>query len=255
MAHDNRSLSGRRSCLAGAHMCDRHLSSLPMSDSSCRLWRGPFEWRPTRRNTVSPFRRAILRMPSWPPQQRRRTSPDTRRYSAAYDWSGLQGARPGCRSAAGKQRGATMRVLKLVSPCHRSWEELQGSGPIRYCEACATSVHDLDALSPEELADLSRSRPGGFCGRSTRRAASGVAAVLLLGVATACTSQGERRAEPLGRIATAPQPTTQPSPAPSPAALPSAQPRMTRELCESLSALGGYMSVDCSDLPSGSERR
>ena len=44
-----------------------------------------------------------------------------------------------------------MKALKLVNPCQRSWEELQGSGSVRYCEACATSVHDLDVLSPRGI--------------------------------------------------------------------------------------------------------
>lgn len=144
-----------------------------------------------------------------------------------------------------------MRALKLVNPCPRSWEELQGTGSIRHCEACAASVTDLDALSPEGLEALSRSQPGGFCGRSTRFAASGAAAILLLAT-TGCT--GDSQPELPRAAVGAERPALQGPSVPTPSPVPSEPPRMTRELCERLSALGGYISVDCDDLPSVSER-
>jgi hypothetical protein len=148
-----------------------------------------------------------------------------------------------------------MKVLKLVNPCQRSWEELQGSDSVRYCEACATSVHDLDVLSPEELAALSQSRPGGFCGRSSRPAATGLAAILLIGAASACTSEKQRQPEQSATVAQAPRRVPKGPSASPPGVPPSGQPRMSREVCERLSALGGYMSVDCDDLPSEGEHR
>jgi len=37
--------------------------------------------------------------------------------------------------------------VEIVSPCHESWEAMQGEGARRYCGVCQKDVHDLSAMA------------------------------------------------------------------------------------------------------------
>jgi len=52
--------------------------------------------------------------------------------------------------------------LRVTRPCSRRWDDLVGDEVRRYCGDCRKFVHNLDALSPAEIAALRRA--GGFCG-------------------------------------------------------------------------------------------
>jgi hypothetical protein len=55
------------------------------------------------------------------------------------------------------------KSLQGSGPCPRRWEELAGDGRSRFCASCSKVVHDLDALSPSEIEELTRANPDGFC--------------------------------------------------------------------------------------------
>jgi len=54
------------------------------------------------------------------------------------------------------------RELRVTRPWRRRWDDLVGDEVRRYCGDCKKFVHNLDALSPAEVAALRRA--GGFCG-------------------------------------------------------------------------------------------
>jgi hypothetical protein len=54
--------------------------------------------------------------------------------------------------------------IKLGSPCDESWETMPRTGTARQCVRCRHKVHDLAALTPEEILALD-SESGTLCGR------------------------------------------------------------------------------------------
>ncbi len=50
--------------------------------------------------------------------------------------------------------------VEIVSPCHESWEAMQGEGARRYCGVCQKDVHDLSAMAQAEAQALLREQAG-----------------------------------------------------------------------------------------------
>jgi hypothetical protein len=44
--------------------------------------------------------------------------------------------------------------LEIASPCHESWEAMQGAGARRFCGVCQKDVHDLSAMAQAEAQAL-----------------------------------------------------------------------------------------------------
>ena len=44
--------------------------------------------------------------------------------------------------------------VKIESPCHESWDAMDGAGARRFCGVCAKHVHDLSAMAQDEAQAL-----------------------------------------------------------------------------------------------------
>jgi hypothetical protein len=66
-------------------------------------------------------------------------------------------------------RGRDLPVIRVARPCREPWAEMAGDDRIRHCERCDKDVHDLGAMTTDEiLALFDRGTP--WCGRLFRRA-------------------------------------------------------------------------------------
>ena len=61
-------------------------------------------------------------------------------------------------------------MIRVSSPCPKSWLELPGNDRVRYCAECKLNVYNLADLSREEIEKLVRRTQGRLCGRLYRRA-------------------------------------------------------------------------------------
>jgi len=59
--------------------------------------------------------------------------------------------------------------IQVASPCHVSWDEMQGDDRVRFCGQCKLHVYDLSELSRSEAEALIQSREGRTCVRFFRR--------------------------------------------------------------------------------------
>lgn len=59
--------------------------------------------------------------------------------------------------------------VKIASPCSASWEEMDGTERVRYCEDCELHVYNLSAMSREEAEILINQNEGRICKRLYRR--------------------------------------------------------------------------------------
>jgi len=50
--------------------------------------------------------------------------------------------------------------LEIASPCHESWEAMEGAGASKFCGVCQKDVHDLSAMAQAEAQALLRERSG-----------------------------------------------------------------------------------------------
>lgn len=60
--------------------------------------------------------------------------------------------------------------LKIASPCHESWANMQGDERRRFCESCELHVYDLSGMTRNEAEELVRKTEGRLCLRLHRRA-------------------------------------------------------------------------------------
>ena len=59
-------------------------------------------------------------------------------------------------------------TIEIASPCHESWEAMQGEGGRRFCGVCQKNVHDLSAMAQAEAQALLREQSGAsLCVRYT----------------------------------------------------------------------------------------
>ena len=60
--------------------------------------------------------------------------------------------------------------LRVISPCHSSWEEMQGDQQQRHCGACDKYVYDFSQMTARQIEALIAEKKGSLCGRFTRDA-------------------------------------------------------------------------------------
>ncbi len=56
-------------------------------------------------------------------------------------------------------------ILRVSSPCPKSWLHLRGSDRVRYCDECRLNVYNVADLSGAEIRELLRRSSERFCGR------------------------------------------------------------------------------------------
>lgn len=56
-------------------------------------------------------------------------------------------------------------ILRVSSPCPKSWMQLRGNDRVRYCNECRLHVYNVADMSGAEIRDLVRRSSGRFCGR------------------------------------------------------------------------------------------
>ena len=59
--------------------------------------------------------------------------------------------------------------LKVASPCHESWERMQGDDRVRHCAECDLNVYNISAMTQAEAMELVSTHEGRLCGRLYRR--------------------------------------------------------------------------------------
>lgn len=59
--------------------------------------------------------------------------------------------------------------MEIASPCEARWEDMVGDERSRRCAQCELNVHNLEAMTPEEIRDLILNADGRVCGRVRRR--------------------------------------------------------------------------------------
>lgn len=60
-----------------------------------------------------------------------------------------------------------VQQIRIASPCHVSWNQMEGDDKRRFCFQCRKHVHDLSKHSTEEIELLLKEAP--VCGRVWRR--------------------------------------------------------------------------------------
>lgn len=92
--------------------------------------------------------------------------------------------------------------LRLSQPCAKNWDDLQGTGPSRYCDHCQLHVHNLSAMTEEQAEAFLRSDGGRKCVYFLRRTDGSVltagparlaAGLLLAGAAMTAACKEEPR--------------------------------------------------------------
>jgi hypothetical protein len=58
-----------------------------------------------------------------------------------------------------------LQDVRIASPCTASWEAMQGSEQVRFCDQCQLHVHNLSAMSPLQAASLVQEAEGRLCVR------------------------------------------------------------------------------------------
>ena len=59
--------------------------------------------------------------------------------------------------------------LTIASPCHASWNGMQGDDRARFCGLCEKHVYNIAAMTSTEVESLIRRTEGHFCARLYRR--------------------------------------------------------------------------------------
>lgn len=60
--------------------------------------------------------------------------------------------------------------IRVASPCHARWEDMDGDERARFCRQCSKHVFNLSAMTHRQIAALVREKEGKFCGRFFQRA-------------------------------------------------------------------------------------
>lgn len=59
--------------------------------------------------------------------------------------------------------------LQVASPCHASWEQMEGNERVRFCADCALHVYNLSAMTAQEAEQLVVKKEGRLCVRFFQR--------------------------------------------------------------------------------------
>ena len=60
--------------------------------------------------------------------------------------------------------------IKIASPCSADWEQMEGTGRVRFCGECKKNVFNLSAMSRGDAEALLKEKNGDMCARLYRRA-------------------------------------------------------------------------------------
>jgi hypothetical protein len=60
--------------------------------------------------------------------------------------------------------------IRVASPCHARWNDMDGDERARFCGQCSKHVFNLSAMTRAQIETLIREKEGKFCGRFHRRA-------------------------------------------------------------------------------------
>ena len=60
--------------------------------------------------------------------------------------------------------------MRIASPCHVGWENMKGDERTRFCAQCSLNVHNISAMTRDEVASLVAKTEGRICARLYRRA-------------------------------------------------------------------------------------
>ncbi len=60
--------------------------------------------------------------------------------------------------------------IRVASPCHARWNDMDGDERARFCGQCSKHVFNLSAMTRVQIETLIQEKEGKFCGRFFRRA-------------------------------------------------------------------------------------
>lgn len=60
--------------------------------------------------------------------------------------------------------------IRIAAPCSASWDEMEGSDRVRFCQECQLHVYNLSAMTTAEARALVAKTEGRLCARMYRRA-------------------------------------------------------------------------------------
>ena len=86
--------------------------------------------------------------------------------------------------------------IRLASPCHARWEDMNGDDHTRFCGQCNKHVYNFSAMTRVEVGNLIREKEGRLCGRFYRRTDGRL-------LTTDCPSEARQRRNWLKRIGAA----------------------------------------------------
>ncbi len=59
--------------------------------------------------------------------------------------------------------------IRIASPCHASWEDMNGNDRVRFCGQCQKQVYNFSTMRRVEVENLIHEKEGKLCGRFYRR--------------------------------------------------------------------------------------
>jgi hypothetical protein len=62
-----------------------------------------------------------------------------------------------------------LETLRVATPCHASWDDMTGTGRVRFCHLCQKKVYNLSAMTRGEGERLLAKSEGNMCVRMYRR--------------------------------------------------------------------------------------
>ncbi|HWX56590.1 MAG TPA: carboxypeptidase-like regulatory domain-containing protein [Verrucomicrobiae bacterium] len=74
------------------------------------------------------------------------------------------------RQAAMQAPLVNIQNIRVASPCPADWNTMAGDDRVRHCSECSLSVHNLSAMTEQEVQRLIANSQGRICGRFYRRA-------------------------------------------------------------------------------------
>ena len=60
--------------------------------------------------------------------------------------------------------------LKIASPCHADWDNMQGDDRVQFCGECQKSVFNVSAMTRRQAESFLRQNTTGICTKIYRRA-------------------------------------------------------------------------------------
>lgn len=63
-----------------------------------------------------------------------------------------------------------LEQIKVASPCHADWDEMTGTGQVRFCQGCRKNVYNLSEMIRAEAEALVEEKEGRLCVRFYTRA-------------------------------------------------------------------------------------